>query len=284
VLNPTVAVHLLAADARASVAAGAHPWFTVRHHTSVDQLFDTLRTVDVALVVIDAADAQCRSMASVIATIRQSFPTIPVLAYCAMTGGRSSTVVDAVRAGATGLLLRGIDDARHAMRAAITSARRASVAQRVHDEVALHLPAVAHPLLLYAVTRSIDDPSVKDAAASLGVDRKTLFNWLRNAGGVRPREFINWVRLSIVVGLLEDPGRTAEQVALQVGFSSGTAFRNMLQRYTGLSSSKMRGEHGLARILALFLAELTAETDDGSRRLIPVASEETPVSARRAVR
>jgi AraC-like DNA-binding protein len=92
------------------------------------------------------------------------------------------------------------------------------------------------------------------------------------------------VRLSIVVGLLEDPGRTAEQVALQVGFSSGTAFRNMLQRYTGLSSSKMRGEHGLARILALFLAELTAETDDGSRRLIPVASEETPVSARRAVR
>ena len=56
--NETVATLLHAADARACVAAGARPSFTVRDHDSVDELLETLRTLDVALVVIDATDRQ----------------------------------------------------------------------------------------------------------------------------------------------------------------------------------------------------------------------------------
>ena len=224
--NPMVAVLLHAADARACVADGARPGFGVRYDTCVDQLLETLRTLAVALVIIDAADAQGRSMGSAIAAIRHGFPSVPVLAYCPMPSGRSDVVVDVVRAGATGLILRGIDDTRPAMRAAILSARRGSVARRIHDEVALHLPPAALPLLRYAVSRAGDEPSVEDAAASLGVDRKTLFNWLRDCGQVRPREFINWVRLAIVVGMLEDPGappnRPRSRPVLRRGPRSGT--------------------------------------------------------------
>jgi AraC-like DNA-binding protein len=269
--NPTVAVLLHAADARACVADGARPGFAIRQHACVEELLVTLRTLDVALVVIDAAGADGRSMASAVASIRGGFPSVPVLAYCAVPSGRSDVLVDVVRAGATGLVLRGIDDARYAMRAAIASARRGSVAQRVHDEVALHLMPVARPLLRYAIGRAADEPSVEDAAASLGVDRKTLFNWLRGSGQVRPREFINWVRLAIVVGMLEDPGRSAEQAALEAGFSSGTAFRNMLQRYTGLRASEIRGEGAFETVLTRFLALLSMETDDDSTEPMPVS-------------
>lgn len=268
--NPTVAVLVHAADARACVAEGARPGFGVRYLSRVDQLLETLRTLAVALVIVDAADSQGRSMASAIATIRHGFPSVPVLAYCTMPTGRSDVVVDVVRAGATGLIFRGIDDSRPAMRAAIISARRSSVAQQVHDEVALHLPPAAHPLLRYATSRAGDEPSVEDAAANLGVDRKTLFNWLRGCGRVRPREFINWVRLAIVVGMLEDPGRPAEHVALEAGFASGTAFRNMLQRYTGFRSSEIRGEGAMERVLSRFLSVLASETEDhsaGPRRM-----------------
>lgn len=277
--NPLVAVLLHAADARACVADGARPGFGVRYDTCVDQLLETLRTLAVALVIIDAGDAQGRSMGSAIAAIRHGFPSVPVLAYCPMPSGRSDVVVDVVRAGATGLIFRGIDDTRPAMRAAILSARRGSVARRIHDEVALHLPPAALPLLRYAVSRAGDEPSVEDAAASLGVDRKTLFNWLRDCGQVRPREFINWVRLAIVVGMLEDPGRTAEQAALESGFASGTAFRNMLHRYTGLRSSQIRGEGSVESVLARFLAVLVAETDADSTEPIPVSDAEIRASA-----
>lgn len=276
--NPTVALLLHAADARACVVAGACP-FSVRHHSSVVELLESLRTLDVVLIVIDDADAHGRSMASAIETLRHEFPSVPLLAYCSVAAGRSSFVVDVVRAGATGLVFRGIDDSRFAMRAAIMSARRGSVAERIHAEVALHLPAVAHPLLRYAITRSVDEPSVDDAAASLGVDRKTLRNWLRHSGTVRPREFINWVRLAVVVGLLEDPGRSAEQVALEAGFASGTAFRNMLRRYTGLRSSEMRVAGGLARILSLFFAALSPETDRDVGQVMPVPLAEMHASA-----
>ncbi len=59
---PIVAVLLHAADARACVADGARPGFAVRQHACVDALLETLRTIAVALVVIDAADASGRSM------------------------------------------------------------------------------------------------------------------------------------------------------------------------------------------------------------------------------
>jgi AraC-like DNA-binding protein len=259
--NETVATLLHAADARACVAAGARPPFKVRHHDCVEALVGTLQTTEVAVAVIDASDAACRSMASPIAAIRYRFPTVPILAYCSVLTAGASSVVDVVRAGATGLILRGIDDERHAMRAAIDSARRGSISQRVQNEVALHLPSQARPFLRYAVTRFGDEPSVEDAARTIGVDRKTIFNWLRHGGGVGPREFLNWIRLAIAAGMLEDPGRSAEQAALEAGFASGAAFRNMLHRYTGLTCSQIRGTDGSAKVLGALVSALAQETE-----------------------
>jgi len=269
--NETVDTLLHAADARACVAAGARPWFAVRDHERMDEFFQALRSLDTALVVIDATDARGRSMAPSIAAIRHIFPALPIMAYCSVLAGQSSVVIDAVLAGATGLIFRGVDDARYAMRAAIAGARRGSVGQRIHDEVALHLPAFALPLLRYAITRAADDPSVEDAATSLGIDRKTLLNWLRHCGGVRPREFINWIRLAVVAGVLAEGGRTAEQAALESGFASGAAFRNMLQRYTGLTSSEIRIEGGMARVLAGLIVALSAETEGDTAPGNPMA-------------
>jgi AraC-like DNA-binding protein len=279
--NETVDTLLHATDARACVAAGARPWFAVRDHEQIDELFEVLRALDTALVVIDATDARDRSMAPSIAAIRHIFPALPILAYCSVPSGQSSVVVDVVRAGATGLIFRGIDDARYAMRAAIAGARRGSVGQRIHDEVALHLPAFALPLLHYAITRAADDPSVEDAATSLGVDRKTLLNWLRQAGGVGPREFINWIRLAAVAGMLEEGGRTAEQVALASGFASGASFRNMLQRYTGLTSSQVRTEGGMTRVLAGLIAALSTEAESDAAPRKPMAYTDMSVFAQR---
>jgi methylphosphotriester-DNA--protein-cysteine methyltransferase len=234
----------------------------------------------VAIVVIDVTDARGRSMAPAIAAVRQRFPAVPVLGYCSATGGGSSGLVDAVRAGATALVIRGIDDERYAIRAAIGAARRATIAQRIQDEVGLHLPASVHPLLRYALSRSADESSVEDAARSLGVDRKTIFNWMRPAGTLGPSGFLNWIRLAIVVGTLENPGRSAEQAALEAGFPSGTSFRNMLRRYTGMTCSQIRNAGGLARVLNGLVAALDSETEAPLIYPMPIAATEMRRSAR----
>jgi ornithine carbamoyltransferase len=45
-------------------------------------------------------------------------------------------------------------------------------------------------------------------------------------------------------------------VALELGFASGTAFRNMLVRYTGANCSEIRNHGGLDRVLSSFLSSL----------------------------
>lgn len=251
------AVMLNAADTRARVAAGVGSEMTIRHHASPDELFSTLGGGSVALAIVDAADVSGRSTAPIIAAIRDRFPTIPVIAYCSLGAAPSSTVLDAVRAGVTGLVFRGIDDSPHAMREAVRAARQGAAAQRVYEAVARRLPVSAEPFLRYAITRAGEDPSVEDAARSLGVDRKTLFNRLREWCAVSPSEFIRWTRLALCVAMLEDPGRTAERVALELGFPSGTSFRNMLRRCTNLTSSQIRAAGGLEHVLDLFVARLT---------------------------
>jgi DNA-binding NarL/FixJ family response regulator len=153
----------------------------VRHHDHVEDLFDALRARDVGIVVMDVADAEGRSMASTVAAVRHRFPTVPLLGYCSITGRGSSAMVEAVRAGATGLLVRGIDDERFAIRSAISSARRATITERIQDELAPHVPPSIRPLLRYALCRSPDEPSVEDAARSLGLDRKTIFNCFKDS-------------------------------------------------------------------------------------------------------
>lgn len=267
-----VAVLVHAADARACVA-GASVGYAVRHHASVHELLATLDEMHVALVVIDAIDAFGHSMASAAATIRHSFPTVPILAYCTLSASASSAVLDIAHAGVTSLVFRGVDDAGYAMRAAIRSSCQRSITERVYAAVAIHLPATAHPLLRYAISRAADDPSVEDAARGLGVDRKTLFNWVRGWSDLGPREFINWTRLVIAMGMLEDPRRTAEHVALELGFASGTAFRNMLQRYVGASCSEIRNTGGYGRLLSLFASRLGTDSHGDREHPNPIPGQ-----------
>lgn len=267
-----VAVLVHAADSRACVAAGVGKGFEIRHHETLHALLSTLEEGSLALVVVDALDVAGRSMASAVTSIRRGFPSIPILAYCSLSASASAAVLDVARAGVTGLVFRGVDDVGYAMRAAIRSACQRSIAERVHQAVVRQTPIAVRPLLQYAISRVADNPTVDDAAMSLAVDRKTLFNWLRRCGDLAPREFINWVRVAIGVGMLEDPRRTAEQVALELGFSSGTAFRNMLQRYTGVTCSHIRGTGGLERVLALFTSRL-ATVSDTAQRTTPASGE-----------
>ncbi|HTE47901.1 MAG TPA: AraC family transcriptional regulator [Gemmatimonadaceae bacterium] len=272
--KPMVAVLVHAADARACVTGGAGAAYSVRHHTSANALLATLDEMHVVLVVIDAIDASGHSMASTAATIRISYPTVPVLAYCTLSPSASSAVLDVACAGVTSLVFRGVDDPGFAMRAAMRSSWQRAITARVYAAVVPYLPAAAHPLLRYAIGRAADDPSVEDAARGLGVDRKTLFNWMRRWGDVGPREFINWIRLAIGVGMLEDPKRTAEHVALELGFASGTAFRNMLRRYVGATSSEIRNTGGFERVLTHFTSRLAVARDSEREQLNSMAEHE----------
>ncbi len=92
----------------------------------------------------------------------------------------------------------------------------------------------------------------------MGVHRKTLVDRLKAARMPSPRAMIGWCRLLIAARMLDDPGRTVEQVALKLDFPSGAALRNMFKRYTGLRTTEVRENGGVRCLIHAFKHELAA--------------------------
>ena len=215
------------------------------------------------LSVVEITESTASAHVSAVRLLREGFPSIPVLAYCDPCSG-SSAIVDVVRAGAAGLVLRGIDDSPVMLRDAIGRARRSSIAERIFVEIAPLLTNDARVFLRYAIEHSAADVAVDEAACDLGVDRKTLTNWLARAGAPRAREFLAWIRLVVAAQLMSDPARSAEHVAHMLDFPSGTALRNMVRRYVGVTTAELQERGGASLVLNTFKRHLARPLDRGA--------------------
>jgi DNA-binding NarL/FixJ family response regulator len=239
--------------ARLSDAAGASA--EVVTVGSVAELLDAARAARCSVAVVDAGFLGCDPIGAVSA-IRRTFPSLPLLAYCDLFHAPPALLVELVQAGVTGLVVPPISESPHALRAAIAAALKNTGGQRVYGCIAPLIPVTLHPLLRYGLSHSHEDASVEHAARSLGLDRKTLRNRLDAVGAPPPREFLGWIQLSVGAFLLDGPGRTSEQVAHMLGFSSGMAFRNMLHRYCGVTIARLRALGGGEFVLDLFRIRL----------------------------
>ncbi|HEY0778482.1 MAG TPA: helix-turn-helix domain-containing protein [Gemmatirosa sp.] len=213
-----------------------------------------LATGHVRALVVGPRDAAERPAAPLVADVRRDHPSVTVVAYCAAGPGSSEDILALVGAGAHALVVRGIDDERHAFRAALRGAEQRCTAALVYARVRDHLPAAVAPLVALYLRADGMPPSVAEAADLLGVHRKTLVNRLAAAGCPTPRALRTWCRLFVAARLLEEPGRTIDSIARQLDFDSTTGLRNALKRYTGHGAGAIRAAGGLAPVLAHFNA------------------------------
>jgi AraC-like DNA-binding protein len=207
---------------------------------------------------------------------------VPVIAYCDPKRTPSSDILALARAGVNELLISGMDEVRLALKRVLGSADRQCMADEVLRLVSSRMPPGARDTLTFFLRHAADSGSVAAAAAALGVDRKTLWNRLAAVRLPPPSELSAWSRLLIAARRLDAPGRSADQVALELNFPSGSAFRNMLRRYTGLTPTALRERGGSRYLTELFIRRLFAsereptdpEDDHGvaRRRRAPVGA------------
>jgi len=245
-----VLVRELAARARIQDALRGHA--AVRICDQQDELLALLAEALVGVVVVDVRDRAGTLTRGMVRTIRDGFPSVPVVAYCELTADSSREILALARAGVSDLILRGVDDVGIALRSALTTAQEHCVAKQVLDAIAPLVPPGIVPFLRYALEHARQAVSVTDAASALGVHRKTLVDRLASARLPTPSAMIAWCRLTLAAQMLEDPARSVEQVALLLDFSSSAALRNMLKRYTGLSPREVRENGGLRCVLHAF--------------------------------
>jgi len=89
------------------------------------------------------------------------------------------------------------------------------------------------------VRRPADMPSMRDAAAELNLDERTLHRRLTSEG-TSFRKLEAEVREALAVELLSRNGLTVEEVARRLGYSEVAAFSRAFKRWTGTPPSTVR--------------------------------------------
>ncbi len=238
---------------------------TARFCARQQELITLLENDLAGVVVLDMRDQEGNSTIGAVRHIREFFPSVPVVLYCSLSPDTSRDVLEFARAGVNELVLKGVDDIRISLRTALTVAADHCSALSLLKELEPVVPATIVPMIRYCLENSRRALTVEQVAEALGVHRKTLVDRVSTAGLPTPSAIISWCRLLIAARLLEDPGRSVEQVALLLDFPSGTSMRNMMKRYTGLRPGEVRENGGVRCVMHSFKREIVG-ADVGGRR------------------
>ena len=219
----------------------------------------TLAANDLAgVIVLDMRDREGNSTIKTVRHVREAFPSIPVVLYCGITPETSRDVLEFARAGVNDLVLRDVDDLRFTLRTAMSTAADHCSARAIMAELESVIPPNIMPMMRFCLENGRRALTVEDVADALSVHRKTLVDRLTAAHLPTPSAVIAWCRLLVAARLLEDPGRSIEQVALLLDFPSGTSMRNMMKRYTGLRPGEIRENGGVRCVLRVLRLQLVA--------------------------
>jgi AraC-like DNA-binding protein len=254
-----VAALVLDAGSRSRIRAAVGNQSEIRFCEHRDELLALAADTRGAIVLTEPRDRAGMAIAPCIRSLRQGFPSVPVVAYLANAAVESRDIVDLVRAGANQLVRYGFDDVGVALRAALSGAWIACTAQMVRGEITPLVPPRVSEIVDHCLDHAGQTLDVRALAAALAVDRRTLVRRLTEAGLPGPQELIGWCRLLLAARLLDDPGRPIEQIALALDFASAPAMRNMLYRYTGLRVYEVRQNGGFRCVLHLFKRALTRQ-------------------------
>lgn len=232
-------------------------WFIDRVNELAEALNQPDRTV--TNVIIEARDADRRSTAEIIALLRRTRKSLPVVGYCRVGLEHSADVRELSVAGVSELLFCGLDDTGSALNEVLSAARQASVGETVAETLMRIVPSLLWPFVRHVSMHPNEAKRVSVLATALGYHRKTLVNHCAQANVPPPQELLAWCRLAVVGYLLETTTQTIEAIALQLDFPSDTALRNLMKRYVGLRAGDVRHGGGLQCVVAAFERAIAAQ-------------------------
>lgn len=212
------------------------------------------------LIVVDHRDYDGSATLPSIRRLRDEYPSVPIVMYLPMSAVVSGAVIEYAKAGVSQLVFQGVDDLKASLQSAVNAALDQVSAVALGADLEPLIPPTIVPFLRYCLEHSRRNLTVEEVADAMGVHRKTLVGRLKAARLPSPRAMIGWCRLLMAARLLDDPGRTVEQVALKLDFPSGAALRNLFKRYTGLRTTEVRQNGGVRCLLHAFRRELAAVT------------------------
>ncbi len=253
--TPTIAATVVTRQTEAQVRHALRG-FEVVSSRLIRDFVAIARSIAVAIVVTEPWDMSGAPMAPTIRWFKGEYPSVPVIVFCDHSATAHHEAVPLVRAGIDTLVLRGIDDGPTALRVAAEAALRGCVQRETIEAIKSVVRSDAAAFIEYCIEHASEAVSVSNAAKALGIDRKTLLNRLATQDLPLPREIVAWCRLLLAARLLDDRGRSIEQVGFAIGCGSGSALSNLFVRHCGSRAAEIRERGGVRYVLERFVEVL----------------------------
>ena len=202
----------------------------------------------VTAVVVDSEALAKKAPADrAVGELRRRFPSVAIV-FLARSHADPHSLLRLGRAGVGGLALLPVDvlsDAALGLRRSLGSGTVASVTRAVSPFV----PQRETRALRLALEGVQLGWNSEDLALHVGFTRQHLSVGLKACGLPSTGHLLVWAKLLHAGSWLSDPGRSAESVSRQLGYSTGSAFRTALRNYVGMTPSEVKMFGGLRPVL-----------------------------------
>lgn len=185
---------------------------------------------------------------------RAAFSSVVLFAYGNFRS--ADEVMRLAQCGVDGVAVRNLDDDPAALRELFRRALEHGFADRVLTTLADDLSPELVPVFRYLLEHTPELITPRDVASAAFCHPKTLRERLQRAHLPPTGHLIVWTRLLHAAYLLEDAGRTIENVAELLGFPSAAALGNQIKRYAGFSPLALRRSGGLLMLVKIFRLQI----------------------------
>jgi AraC-like DNA-binding protein len=190
-------------------------------------------------------------------TLRQQFPSLPVVIYTSLAPASIKAIVRLAKSGIEHVVLSRFDDEPRKFLELIEGIPAFALGERMLQE--LSGPLSCLPIV---VVRAVDQlfraparfKSSQDLAEAAGMNLRTLYRNLEPAGIFSARALVVSARLLRAYAYLQDPGRSIKDVAAKAGYHSGWQLSQQMREMTGYTTEQVRREVDSEALVAL-LAE-----------------------------
>ena len=243
----------LAEAVRAAVDGEARVW-PVEGWDALERAL--VRLPPTALVIVDPCDPEAPdALAPRLEALLVSLRSATVVAAFPVTPGTADHLDRLARWGVADVVDVGREDTPVALRRRLRMVQGRLVARLLDRALPRATSGRARALLASAAGTAAAGGGSAELAASLGATERTVLRWCRRADLPDPRRLLTWLRVLLAADMLDDPGRTLDQVARACGYSGDAALRNAVRGLLGSPPSALRGT-AFATAASAFAREL----------------------------
>lgn len=228
------------------------------------ELRQVVRVTASALAIVDPYFRPAAGRGGELTQIVRGFPSLAVILYGDFSGRPAQDIAELAELRPADIITMELDDQPQRLQASIRCAVQRNVLAEALLDLESRLGSNAYELVTQVLRRTDARLHTPELAAMLGLGRRTLERRLQRAGLPAPARLMMWCRLMHAARLLEDPGRTVENVAFALGFGSAAALCAALKRYTGFRSIQLRSRGAVSTVISAFVCRRLEHTASSS--------------------